>query len=493
LLDLALDKDDTLYEEGIGQIKKNAQNLEKYICVLFTLWSDQARRSLYGHVADAVIDANSLGNAGDREDSGRSARVLDYYLQAAAESWTKRTGRKPSVPREDYRITDSPGARAVNAALPQYGINYLVRTEARTWTHVTVRALTGGFSGAHLLRIDGSDDNAPRSVVCKIAREKTLLEQEIKRAREAMRAYQNNLGPPPPYLNALPNEIGDGVAWYIVQAAVPGDSVEAIIAGAETINQREMDIVLDYAQTFASTQKPEWVSEHSVLPALQMEEQDLERFETSQKRLSLLAEMATDQGFLADPLMVDAVITRFGDLFRDWSSQVEQRFELVPHLEQHGDFNARNVLVSGGRVQLIDFARYRGWPVGYDLTRFELQLLLRGVDAFSGRDEFPRWLPDWTRLWEAVRPSDPDSTSAVEVAERYQTLRAVIDKVARIRHDSMITLAPEWSDEHRRRLVALLRTFDAVRICSYQDASTFKQLWFLQIAMHSALDAGFKF
>jgi hypothetical protein len=497
MLDLALDANDQLYEDGIGQISTNADNLEPYICILFTLWSPAARRKLYGTVADGVIDAGSFGNTGvGQTDSGRSARVLDFYLQSAVEAWTKRTNRKPSAPREDVLIIDSPGARAVSAALPQYGINYLVRTEARNWSHVTVRALTGGFSGAHLLRIDGEEDSAPRSVVCKISRARTPLDQEMKRMQEAMKSYAASLGPLPAYINSTPKEIGDGVAWYIVQAMVPGESVESLIAGSATVNEDEMKIVLAYAQRFAETQQPGWKSERSMLRMLKMDEQDVERFETSRKRLSELAELAREHGCLSDPRMRKSDIDRFGSFIADWNAQVKQRFDTAPHIEQHGDFNARNILVWKNEVRLIDFARYGPWPVGYDLTRFELQLLLRGADAFAGRDEFPHYLPDWTTLWEATRPANPASRPAdTQVNPRHERLLAMIDEVARIRHELMIRLLPdsEWSEEKRRRLMAVLRTFDAVRICSYQDASTFKQLWFLQIAMHSALDAGFDF
>jgi hypothetical protein len=492
LLDLALDTNDKQYEEGIGQIHTRADNLEPYVCVLFTLWSSPARKRLFGTIADGVIDATSFGQSVTGQvDSGRSARILDYHLQSAVEAWTKRTGRRPSVPRENHLITDSPGARALNAALSQQGINYLIQAEAKLWSHVSVIALTGGFSGAHLLRIDGSDHNSPRSVVCKVvSRDRTPLDREMKRVREAMRSYQNSLGPPPAYLNSAPKEIGDGDAWYIVQATVPGETLETIIGDGENVMEKELAIVLEYVKRFATALDPEWVSHRSMLPALKMEEQDIERFETTSKWLATLAARARRDLYLSDPLMEKDSIDRFAKVIREWNTAVSM-FNPAPHLEQHGDFNVRNIFVSNGNVQLIDFARYGPWPVGYDLTRLELQLLLRGADASTGEDEFPHSLPAWSRLWNAVRAADPDRRGPVDVEPRHRRLLQILDDIARIRRDAMNKLLPNVGEERRQQLISVQRTFDAVRICSYQDASTFKHLWFLQISIHAALDAGF--
>ncbi len=485
LLDLALDPSDRNWADGVEQLNSKADNLEPYICVFFTLWSPAARTRLR-NIADAVIDANSIGNRG--EDTGRSARVIDYYLQNAVEAWTKRTDRRLSAPRQNHLITDSPGARAVNAALSQPGINYLVQREAKTWSDITVRALTGGFSGAHLLRIDGFDGNLPRSVVCKVSRDVFPLEQEMKRVRDAMRSYQNHLGPPPAYLNSAPKEMGDEDAWYIVQVTVPGENLESILAEGEAVKEQELSIVLEYVARFANAPNPKWVSERAILPALKVDEQDIERFDTSRKSLSRLAAVARRDGYLDDPLMEPASIERFAKMMRNWNTEIS-RFGPVPHLEQHGDFNARNIFVSNGTVQLIDFARYGPWPVGYDLTRLELQLLLRGMDSFTGEDQFPSSLPAWSRLWEAVRKGDPDQPGGSAVEPRHQRMLQILHDIARIRRDAMAKLLPKKSAAERYHLISLLRTFDAVRICSYQDASPFKQLWFLQVGIHSAVDA----
>jgi hypothetical protein len=126
------------------------------------------------------------------------------------------------------------------------------------------------------------------------------------------------------------------------------------------------------------------------------------------------------------------------------------------------------------------------------LTRLELQILIRGIDTFSGEDQFPDCLPEWQKLWAAIEPAAP-AERTVEFADRYGAFVSAIDQLADIRAALFARLVPESTAEQRHALVSLMRAFDAIKMCSYLDTTAFKQLWFLQISMHSARAAGMEF
>ena len=484
LLDLALDDKNRDFKEGIGEITGNSNLLNDYIKVALTVWASDARKGL-GSSVDGVIQETFT----ELEDHARASRMLDCALQNASEVWSERTKRKLTAPRPNYFVMESPGGRAVQAALSQIGINFLVQEEAvsKGWTNVKVRSLTGGFSGAHLVKIEGDDDGTPVSIVCKVSRDRRSLEREIERIGRAMESYEifaSYLVPP----KSPPKEVGTDDAWYIVQATAPGHSIENLISASEEIDEPQLEMLVKHSSQLMTDvkDKPAMISP---MPALEMTEQDIARFETTAQALQKLVVLCRGRGLISDKVLVPQKIEVLMDLVRHWNSRVVNAFNPAPHIKQHGDYNVRNIFIKGEKLQLIDFARYGRWPIGYDVTRLELQLLLRGIDTFSKDHEFPDRLRLWETLWEAVRPASPDNRALVAVDPAHAPLLKIIDSLARIRQQAFTRLVPDYTPEQQHRLISLMRAFDALKICSYQDTSVFKHVWFLQISMHAAKDA----
>jgi hypothetical protein len=160
---------------------------------------------------------------------------------------------------------------------------------------------------------------------------------------------------------------------------------------------------------------------------------------------------------------------------------------------QHGDLNVRNIMAGeDGQIHLIDLARFGQWPIGYDLVRLELQCMLRLVDGGGVRAVFGDRLGEWVRLWHDLesgrlteRKNFPGGSGA-----QWDPGRWLLHEIG-VRREEVVHAAGEvFAGTELRRIVGLLRTYDAIKMCSYQDASWFKRLRFLLIALEEAGRSG---
>jgi hypothetical protein len=154
---------------------------------------------------------------------------------------------------------------------------------------------------------------------------------------------------------------------------------------------------------------------------------------------------------------------------------------------QHGDMNPRNILLTDmNKSALIDYARFGEWPVGYDVIRLELQVMLRMLSRSNADDSFPHHLDDWLSFWSEVKDGViPDRPRNCDPA-------GVIASTLRMIADGRSQISDQYADESPpiARQLALLRCFDAIKMCSYQDATAFKRLFFLLVAVDCADTAG---
>jgi len=479
LLDLALDEHNNTYNEGLGQIRSSRAILEDYVLVALTVWADPARKELMGTYIDGVIERTQT------QDGDAGVLALKYGLEIALDKWARRTSRKPVKLGLDWFVADSPGARSLLSALSQHAVNKIVGQEAGSWSGVEIDALTGGHSGGHILRIRGFSDRTPVSVVCKISRDKESLEDEIERSRRAA-ATRVFVGVMAAYQTHIPKDIGEGNFSYIVQADVAGKSVEEVLTQVvPPQRQAALEILFESVRDLGMAVDPLSVDRRSALPALNLSEKDTAVFETSAHVLTQLLEVGRDQFGSAVDLAEKEAVQQFIAMVKNWNTLIAEKFSLVLHVRQHGDFNVRNLFISRKRLQLIDFARYAPWPMGYDLTRLEMQFLLRGIDAATCWDHFSSRMGLWITVWRVLTGA-AQSTFPAEYSETVNGAR----RIALERKDLFTRLTPDYTAEDQKRLIALMRTFDAIKICSYQDASIFKRLWFLQIAIESARTAG---
>jgi hypothetical protein len=294
-----------------------------------------------------------------------------------------------------------------------------------------------------------------------------------------------------PFIDLEPRALGANEAWYSIQSSVPGDTLEQLALSAvngDTTADTSLRAAIADLSMITEQIPATAATAPSISPTFRMLDIDVARFETSARVLIDIAAQCSRRGLCSKGL-TDLTITAFAqNVVASWNSRMDAgELNDLPHFEQHGDLNPRNVFVVDSRVQLIDFGRYDVWPAGYDLTRLELQLLLRGVDRAEEEDVFPDRLPSWMALWNSVdaEPIDDEILPATHLR-----LLSAVRQIQGIRESLLKRLAPGLSAEQQRALIAAMRCFDAVKICSYQDATVMKRLWFLEIAMKTGAAAG---
>src|SRR5258707_163876 len=113
LCDLALDETNRTAEEGIAQLINAREQLRDYIVIALTTYAGKARR-LLGAGADYILDASML-------DGVSGMYILELTLQQARSAWGIRTAREIIPIPAPYVLRDSPGVRALLAALPKEG------------------------------------------------------------------------------------------------------------------------------------------------------------------------------------------------------------------------------------------------------------------------------------------------------------------------------------------------------------------------------------
>jgi hypothetical protein len=495
-LDLALDAKEKTFAEGVARITRHSTTtLDSFAKIVFTLYPTRAGD--LNDKVDAILDKKDIESGEVRA----AALAVRRAISRATKAWESRTRRQaPLFAAKPWHLKDSPSARRADAGLGADIIAELVDQEAGGWSGVTVSALGGGYSGSYLLKIDGQENGAPRSVMCKVARDKRILDAEIQCWRRAVATYEAFVGLIPPFASTEIKTVGaEREAWYIVQSSVPGLTLEASVLSLGDSPQVPMArLQTTYGGLFDRLTA---MSQQSIRSGLQTEDvpshfrftaADVARFEASLNPLLSLYNACEDKKYTRREPLVKTAPELLG-LVKEWPSRlVIAGLAMLPCYEQHGDLNPRNILITEtAGPQLIDFARFAHWPVAYDTVRFELQLSLRLFDAVGLADAFPEGIAKWDSIWLK-------STGGItDVPSSPQDNSCEVDS-----GEWLLQMTGTWRDEIRRtcaatdpgidvnRVTEVCRCFDALRMCSYQDATWFKRLWYLLIACRSAGAAG---
>jgi len=132
---------------------------------------------------------------------------------------------------------------------------------------------------------------------------------------------------------------------------------------------------------------------------------------------------------------------------------------------QHGDLHPGNVMVNGGQLSFIDFARLGPWPVGYDICR--LATLSRLILPHHEDEE--DHLINHIGTWACETFATFDEAHHLEVCPSANRSDA-----------AFAAFASSYGEDER---AALHRTYqfctlaDLLRMISYSTFSPFKRIW----------------
>ncbi|MCK6682739.1 MAG: aminoglycoside phosphotransferase family protein [Thermoanaerobaculia bacterium] len=360
-------------------------------------------------------------------------------------------------------IEDSPALRQVQAGLGPGGLDEILDREAPGWEAVTVRALSGGYSGAYVLLLSGDCAGVPQEVVIKAARDRMLLDLELK-ARETHLGRLGELASHFVFSRADVRTLDCGAGFYFGSAKAPGTGLLELNEGDRMSAVRRF-LALERSQYEAALE-----NSPRVLAAaggmLTLSAVDIARIRASARELARVGKAAQRRGFWPEDLVApEECGLHVSGLAAEWPVLPSMNVKVFTCL-QHGDANPRNVFVGrDGTIAFIDPARLREWPLGYDVARCSTQLRLRLLGADSGEDCFADSLRDWCRWPQpaagAAAPAGlcPESEYCDEQFEAF-------------------CLAHE--PESRQRLLFgywAAACWDLLKVMSYGDASVFKRLW----------------
>lgn len=499
-LDLALDDQDHAWDVGMLRIREQFNNLlRNYVVVVLSQFGMQARNELRDS-CDAVLDRTKLRST--KAEGPKEA--IESTLRDAIASWERRLNRKaPALGRSlsNVFLNDSPALRRLEAAIGAETIRHISSIVAQTSDRIDVSAASGGYSGAFVVKLDWASIDGNRSVVLKLAKDRRLLEDEVDAWRKMATAYEAFVGLIPPLVDPAPHECRTDIdaVWYVVQSRVPGPTFEEAILEKvleETNQTGRVGLINSVFQSIEKMTRSSMRLSLSIQRApkgIMLHEDDVARFRASVDSLCSVSELCMRFGYLPNTSEFKAKVEAFlANVVMRWNDAlVDARINEMPVCNQHGDLNARNIILpQDGHPQLIDFARFGQWPVFYDLVRLELQLSFRILDTDDVSDAFPNHLTRWLSVhgcrFVARNQIDDDGDSWCS-GETFLALRSRILECEKGLHDEFQNQLSGFPVE---KLVGLSRTYDAIKMCSYQDASWFKRVLYLIIAMESAEDAG---
>jgi hypothetical protein len=353
--------------------------------------------------------------------------------------------------------------RLFRAAFGDDVLAELLEREARDWRDVSVQSISSGHSGAFMLVIRGVGSGR-RSLVVKIAKDEKIIDHEVR----AVSDYLASLGPLNGELCALDakgkQSLLIGPAFYYCQAEVDGvsllDSLRADVSAGVPTLEHVIRLCIRVCES-ASLEEAARVSASIAFPLSAV---DLGRLNSSidfQRSFGRALE-----GRLALP---DLPFYRWCDVIlgiaNDWSDSDLTKMEL-PMVVQHGDLNPANVMVRHhSSPVLIDFARLKPWPVGYDLGRLSVMLRLRLVGSDTVATE---WFGEELLSWLDIGVATSD-----EPTRRLCPAAAACDTA----FENFVSQQHASSAELLRDGYLLGKFWDLLKIISYQDISPFKRYW----------------
>lgn len=368
-------------------------------------------------------------------------------------------------PLSGVHIIDSLGMRLFRAAFGDALLAELIEKEAPGWTAVSVESVSSGHSGAFMLVVRGNS-NGHQSLVIKLAKDERIIDHEVRAVSE----HLASLGPLNGELCAVDGKGKQSLisepAFYYRQAEVDGMSLLAAlregVATGTTALEHVIRVCIDVCDSAALDQSGGTIASRAFpLTAI-----DLGRLSGSIAFQRDLGAALARRNFVPD-LPIERWCNDILQVAAKWTEWPVAQVEL-PVVVQHGDLNPANVIVrKRASPVLIDFARLKAWPVGYDLSRLSLMLRLRLLGCESSAAE---WFPAEIATWLQVGVAMADAHTQRLCPPAASCDRAFDEFLSR--HDIELT--------KKLRLGYRLATlWDLLKVISYQDVSPYKRFWAL--------------
>lgn len=411
---------------------------------------------------DGIIDKTQLTSFRSQLETVNHVRGIVKAACAKRESPDAQTNR--------IDFADGLGMRIAQMAIGEDALVSLTEAVAGDWTGRRVRALTSGFSGAHLLVIRGSERGRIQELVLKCASKRAIIEGDIVR-RTLHIAELGALAQHLVEVDAAISEIPGHAVYYYRQVRVEGDDALSLLSSQKTAArgfQLTKKVVALEIENYRRAVKNN-VSEESLAAYFQLSGLDRSRAANSLEELCESASVIhrVRGGWPKRIPAPKEIVQGIEGVIGRWSALLSEE-DGLPVVVQHGDLNPGNLMLTKKRdVVLIDLSRLGPWPMGYDLARLAMSLRLRLLGCGHRSDWVANGLIDWHR--HPVADLESGAGSGSEVCPW-----ALCDS----KYLEFLT-----SDDRSKLRGAAVRGYqiasmwDLVKVLSYQNVSEFKRIW----------------
>ena len=445
---------------------------------------------LEGHV-DLIEHWSNLSGS---QSVDITRRILLSWINIALDSWSERSGRtRPIFSEGNIEVRMAEGMTISSALLDPLTLEQVGKKIAGQAEEITVDVLAGGFSETLVCNVMWTNRGSKNSAICKLAQSKEILVSEKDHHRSAMSKTETFA----PFLiqTESPENI-NGDCWVMLISKVDGPTFEELfcVELSETDNKcgKQKNDNMKKTASFLTNCAVD-IQQRSFIEIFT---DRANKHLLSRVTLPLLQvqEIASHMDPTHLPYDKKEVMQQISRLIENVDQiivpPVEHRLSaMLPVYFQHGDLHTRNLLIdSTGQLRLIDLARFREWPIGFDACRLILTIILRACDHHSFYDQYPNNLKDW---WEHIQPvfaalsgTKTTKKSRKNSSHSYATISSIVACLNKI--------SPKISREKEidQQLVfdtimyCLLR--DAMTLCCFSDVSPFKKLLFSLIVVQCA-------
>jgi Phosphotransferase enzyme family len=376
-------------------------------------------------------------------------------------------GNLGNIQRSSLRIIDSLGMRVFEAAFGADTIREIAEKEAADWHNTSIESLTSGHSGAFMLSLRGVTKEGPKALVLKVAKHVDVIQHEL----HALQVFMPQLGAFTGHLSSLDNEERQlSNAVYYRQAFIEGQPLlQLLLKNTSRKNELLLKPILQLCKSVIDNVPLGECGVKTAGEVFELTAIDRDRFKDSLELAEGITITLQSRGLWPRGVVGPKKVT--ADLIRvceEWQTTMCHDLSLWTVL-QHGDFNPTNIIVrEPGSFVLIDLARFKPWPIGYDLARLALMLRLRLVDAVGCGE----WFPDKLTGWCEENPAS--------VSERHVGVEIPVCAEALLCDREFDRVIAKYKPQERkllRRGYQVATLWDLIKVVSYQNITPFKRVW----------------